>query len=324
MIAHRNAQSLLKVAVFFLLVVRSHADCILSLTFDDPNGVFAPYPEGISLRETQNAGTIDKVGIASGIGGKAQLRIESGDWVEGTVEQPPNSFQFISDSAAGTKGFLRLINNKQVPGTRGVVVITPNGVETSLASLSQIESGKLVLNGSLDLFFRYNEENPSQQELVPHLLSVMGDGIRLIVESDEGSIAALLSDGKDETIFDTDLDGTADASRVKTSLVKPAPVDAEAVYHLAVSFQTADTGVVTVRVFLKAGNGAIDTREDTDLVSKGEFSIVTAESKKSLKNDDFTIRAESRSAPERAIVDLAAFRIFRPAPTIFPDISGKE
>jgi hypothetical protein len=323
MIAHRNARSFLKLAVFLLLVVRSYGDSILSLTFDDPSGVFAAYPEGISLRETQNTGTISETGIASGVGGKAQLRIEGGDWVEGKVE-PPKSFQLIADPVMGTKGFLRLINNKQVPGTRGVVVITPNAIETSPASLSQIENGKVVFDGGLDLFFRYNEENPSQQELVPNLFSVVGDGIRLIVEADGGSIAATFSDGKDEAVFDTDLDGAADASRVKTQMVTAAPIEPETAYHLAISLQTADTGVVTAKVFLKAGNGAIDTKADTDLVSKADFSIITDNSEKSLKNGDFTVGAESRSSPEKAIVDLAAFRIFRPAPTTFPDISGEE
>ena len=134
MIPHQNFQRLLKVAVFLFLAARSHADPILSLTFDDPNGMFSKYPDGISVLEMQNAAAISEAEIASGIGGKAQLKIDSTEWVEGTAE-PPKSFQLIADPVMGTKAFLRLINDKEVPGTRGFVVITPNGIETSLASL---------------------------------------------------------------------------------------------------------------------------------------------------------------------------------------------
>jgi hypothetical protein len=319
----KNFRGLLKIAAFVLLTARSQADAILSLTFDDPKDLFAGYAEGISLLDIQATPAIRETEVASGIGGTAQLKVDSTELVEGAAE-PPTRFQLIKDSVMGTKAFLRLINDKRAPGTAGSAVVVPNGFENSLASLSTSENGKVALNGGVDMFFRYTEDAPSLPELIPHLLSVRGDGIRLLVESDAGSIAASFSDGKGETVFDTDLDGTADASGVKTSFVNAAPIDPEAPYHLAISFKTADTGVVTVRVFLQAGYGAIDTREDTDLVSKGEFSVVTDDSEKSLKNGDFSLGVDSRSSPERAILDLAAFRIFRPAPAIFPDISGKE
>jgi hypothetical protein len=323
MIHHRNAQSLLKVCLFLFLAIRSYGDTILSLTFDDPSGVLAAYPEGISLLEMRNDPSIGESVITSGFGGKGQVRIDSGEWVDDAGE-PPKSLQLIADSAMGTNAFLRVLDSKHFPGMRGNALISPSGVETSLASLSQIENEKLVLNGGLDMFFRYHEENPLQEELVPILLSVGGDGIGLIVESDAGTIAASFDDSRGETSFDTDLDGTADAIGVRTSFVRAAPIDPEAPYHLAISFQTGDTGVVTVKVFLKPGNGAIDTREDTDLVSKAEFSMSIVGSAKSLKKGEFTIGGRSRSSPERAVFDLAAFRIFKPAPKIFSDITGKE
>ena len=323
MTANQNFQRLLKIAVFVLLTARSQADPVLSLTFDDPKDLFGGYADGISLVDIQATPAIRETEVASGIGGMARLKVDSTELVEGAGE-PPTRFQLIKDPVMGTKAFLRLINDKRAPGTGGSTVITPSGFETSLASFSQFNSGKVALNGGVDLFFRYSEDNPSQQDLVPNIFSVVGDGIRLFVESDGKSVNALFTNDKDGDLFDTDLDGTADANRVMTSSVNSAQIDSEAVYHLAVSFQTAETGVVTVKVFLQAGNGAIDTREDTDLVSKGEFSVVTDESDKSLKKGEFNIGADSRSGPERAILDLAAFRIFRPAPAIFPDISGNE
>jgi hypothetical protein len=322
-ILYRNFRSLLKIGAFLLMATRSYGDAILSLTFDDPNGVLAAYPEGISLADTRNMPSIGESIVASGIGGSGKVKVEAGEWVDDGGE-PPKSVQLIEDSAMGTRAFVRLFRNKQVPGMRGDAIIIPSGTESSLASLSLLENGKVVLNGGLDMFFRYNEENPSQEELVPNLFSAGGDGIGLIVESDSGSIAVSLNDSKGETSFDSDLDGSADATGVKTSSVRAAPIDPEAPYHLAISFQTADNGVVTVKVFLRPGDGAIDTSEDTDLVAKGEFSIIASDSEKSLKKGEFTIGADSRSSPEQAVLDLAAFRIFKPAPKIFPDISGKE
>ena len=144
------------------------------------------------------------------------------------------------------------------------------------------------------------------------------------MESDAETLVASFSDEENGTIFDTDLDGTADAARAKTSFVKATPIESDAVYHLALSFETSDEGIVTVRVFLKAGNGAINTKEDIDLVSKGSFSVITDDAEKTLRKSEFSIGAGARTSQPKAIIDLAAFRIFKPAPAIFPDISGKE
>ena len=323
MTVNQNFERLLKITAFLFLTAQAQADPILSLTFDDPKDLFAAYAEGISLVDIQATPMIRETEIASGVGGIGRLKVDSTELVEGAGE-PPTRFQLIRDTVMGTKAFLRLINDKRAPGTAGSTVITPSGFDSSLASFAQFDNGSVALNGGLDLFFRYTEENPSQPELVPNLFSAVGDGIRLFVESDGKGVNALFTNDKDGDLFDTDLDGKADAHRVMTSPVNPGQIDSEAVYHLAVSFQTADTGVVTVKVFLQSGYGAIDTREETDLVSTAEFRVITDDSEKSLKGGEFSIQADSRSGPERAILDLAAFRIFRPAPAIFPDISGGE
>ena len=308
MISYQYFQRLLQVIFFLFLIVRSHADPILSLIFDDPNRT------AITVHDTE---------VASGTGGKAQLEVEGvqgSDWTEGSAQ----IFQVIEDSVMGTRAFIRLVNDKQVEGG-GMFRITPDGIENSLASLSQIENGKHLFNGALDMFFRYNEDLPSQQELVPNLLFIgRSGGLKLIVESDAGTIAAILEDEKGETVFDTDLDGVADATRAKTTFVKGVPIDPEVVYHLAVSFETTDDGVVTVKVFFKTGHGAINAKGDEDLVSQGSFSVISEDPEKALQNGSIVIGAHSRSSPAKVILDLAAFRIFKPAPAVFPDISGKQ
>jgi hypothetical protein len=314
----------LSVVVLLLIAARSEADSILSITFDDPKGLFAGYADGISLREMEAAPAIRETEIATGTGGKAFLSIDTTEWVEGSAEPPPKSFELMNDPAMGTNAFLRLKNDKQIRGTRGFAGIRPDGIETSLASLSQIDKGRVVMNGGVDMFFRYNEENPSQEELVPNLLSTGGEGLHLTVESDAGSIVAILTDDRNESLFDTDLDGAADANRVKTESVNAAPIDPETVYHLAITWETDDTGTVTAKVFLKQGNAAINTKEDVDLVSQGTFRVITEDAEKVLQKGTISIGADSRSSPTKAILDLAAFRIFKPAPAVFPDSSGGE
>ena len=322
--SHRFCQPYLKAAVLLMIATRSYADPILTVTFDDPKGLFAEYADGISLREIQATPSIRETEVTSGLGGKAFLHVDTGEWVEGSVEPPPKSFELISDSAMGTKAFLRLNNDKQVPGTRGFAVIRPDGIETSLSSLSRVENGKVLIDGGVDMFFRYNEDNPSQQELVPNLLSTGGEGLRMTVESDAGSIVAIFTDDKNESLFDTDLDGAADANRAKTESVNAAPIDPETVYHLAITLETDDTGTVTAKVFLKQGSAAINTKEDVDLVSQGTFRVITEDAEKVLQKGTISIGADSRSSPTKAILDLAAFRIFKPAPAVFPDSSGGE
>jgi hypothetical protein len=317
-----SKHNLLKLTAFLFLAVRSPADPILSLTFDDPNSVLSAFPEGISLTELQSTNALRDANIASGSGGEAQLTIGGEELPEGVTESP-RAFQIITDTTMGTKAFLRLIYDREIPADRNLV-IRPSGFETSLASLSQIENGKVVINGGLDMFFRYSEEGPSQPELLPNLLSTGGNGLRLIVESDEGSIAANLFVDQEEAIFDTDLDDTPDTNKVKTTFAKAAPIDPEAPYHLAVSFGTDEAGVVTLKVFLKNGNGAINTKLEDDLVAQATFKVITENQEMSLEKGSISFGAHSRSSPSKVILDLAAFRIFKPAPEIFPDIAGQQ
>jgi hypothetical protein len=106
--------------------------------------------------------------------------------------------------------------------------------------------------------------------------------------------------------------------------VKGAPIDPDAPYHLALAFETADTGVVSLKVFLRPGTGAIDTKQTEDLVSQVSFSVITQDPETLLEGGSFSIGAMSRTSPAKTFLDIAAFRIFIPSPAIFPDISGKE
>jgi len=298
------------------------ASPILSVIFDDPNGLFTSYSEGISRSDAQNNPEIQKQEIATGVGASAKVEIGDGDWGEGG-EEPPKSFSLLSKPAEGIKSALRLNGNKLVPGTSGSVRIIPQGVETSMASLSSFKNGKVFLNGGIDMFLRYSEEPPSAN-LMPGIFGSQGLGLHFLVEAHEGSVIARLDDEKGELIFDTDLDGAADAVRVDTTFVNPAEFDPEKFQHLAVWFQTGEDGTVTLKVFFKVGAASINTGEDADLASMATFRVITQDSTKLFENGSLVFGANSRNQPEVVHNDIAAFRLFTPAPAVFPDLPGEK
>ena len=168
----------------------SQASPILSVVFDDPNLLFSAYPEGISLSDVQNNPEIQKQDVATGVGASAKVEIGGGDWAEGSGE-PPKSFVLLPNPEEGIKSALRIIGNKVVPGTSGIVRITPQGVETSMASLSSFKDGKVFLNGGIDMFFRYSEEPPAQSNLMPYIFSSQGPGLHFVLHAHEESVIAI-------------------------------------------------------------------------------------------------------------------------------------
>ncbi len=64
--------------------------------------------------------------------------------------------------------------------------------------------------------------------------------------------------------------------------------------------------------------------EDADLVSMGSFRVITEDSTKLFEHSSLTIKPYSRSSPEVVHNDIAAFRLFAPAPAVFPDLAGEK
>ena len=300
----------------------SGASPILSVVFDDPNQLFASFSDGISLADMQNNSDLQSKEVATGAGGTAKLEVGGGDRDDGSGE-PPKAFGWLSNPDEGINSALRVNGNKTVSGTSGVVRIKPEAEGNSMAAISQFKDGKIFLNGGLDMFFRYSEE-PAPLELAPFIFSSQGPGLHFAIHAADGSIIAFLNDSEGQQVFDNDLDGAADADRVDTAKVNSAQFDSEKFQHLAIWFQTADDGTVTMKVFFKIGADPINTAEDVDLVSSTSFRILTDQSSKLLQHESLAIAANSRSNPEVIHNDVAAFRLFAPAPATFPGLTGEQ
>ena len=295
---------------------------ILSVVFDDPHQLFPAFPEGIAVADMQSNSDLHDKDVATGLGGAARLDIGGGDREEGSSDSP-KAFVLLSNPDEGVKSALRVNGNRTAPGTSGLIRITPEAVESSMAALSSFRDGKIFLDGGLDIFFRYSED-PAPLELKPFLFSSQGPGLHFVIHAHEESVIAFLNDSQGQQVFDTDLDGTADAERVDTTKTNSVQFDAEKFQHLAVWFQTAEDGTVTMKVFFKSGVGPIETADDSDLVSSASFRIITAESSKLLEHGRLTIGANSRENPTTAQADVAAFRLFAPAPPVFPNLAGEK
>ena len=295
---------------------------ILSVVFDDPNQLFLDHPDGLSLLDFRNSSDIESENVATGVGGLVHIQVNSGDGQWSEDGDPPKAFALLSKPDEGVNSALRIVGNKGVPGTSGVVRIVPQGAETSMGAMSSFNEGKIFLNGGIDLFFRYSEEPPSM-DLMPFIFSSQG-GLHFVIHADQKSVIAILNDPQERQIFDTDLDGSADAARVESALVNQILLDPERFQHLAIWFQTAEDGTITMKVFCKAGAGPINTAEDTDLVSKGTFRIITDDTTALFEQGSLAIGPNSRNFPDIVHTDIAAFRIFAPAPDVFPDLAGKK
>ena len=295
----------------------STATPILSVVFDDPNQLFSAHAEGISFTDVRNSPEIVDKDVATGIGGSAKIEISGGS--EEGAEEPTKSLVLLSHPSEGVKAALRLTANKTVPGPSAIIRIKPESPETSLGAISSFKDGKVFLNGGFDMFFRYSEE-PPPVDLVPFIFSSQGPGLHFVIHEHDQTIIAFLNDSEGKDIFDSDLDGTVDAQRVDTIKVNPVQLDPEKFHHLAVWFQTADDGTVTMKVFFKPGAGSINTAEDVDLVSAASFRIITDQAAKLLEQGSLAIGANSRANPDFIHNDVAAFRIFSPTPAVFPGL----
>jgi hypothetical protein len=295
------------------------ASPILSVVFDDPNQLFSAYPDGISLLDVRNDSGIQEKTVATGMGGSGKIEIR-GESEEGAGE-PPKTFVLLSSPDEGIKSALRITADKTVPGISAVIRIKPETEETSMASISTFKDGKIFLNGGIDFFLRYSEE-PPPSDLVPFVFSSQGPGLHFGIHAHDQSIVAFLNDSEGQQVFDTDLDGAGDAERVDTIKVNSAQLDPQKFQHLAIWFQTAEDGTVTMKVFFKGGPGPINTAEDVDLLSTASFRIITDQPGKLLESGSVAIGANSRANPEIIQNDIAAFRLFAPTPAIFPSLAG--
>ncbi len=290
------------------------ADAILDLTFDDPQGLIKTKPEGISEITSEFNGS--KTTITSGNGGRSFPQIASGPPEEHIGKPPDVKIQVLSEPSMGTPAFLRLILSEDGV-TRGAYVgILPEGVEHSLAALVTYEGGHTVINGGFDFFFRSSADGGSQPKIV---LGFKCGPLSFTAATNPNGAAVLIKAGSNKKVIDLDGDGVGEKTALERWSGNEIFLESGAIYHAAVVFRTSPEGAITMEVCFKPGTGPLKT-EESFVASIGPFWLTAKDSPAST---DKIVLGIGRSQFAQTF-DLAAFRIFKPAPSVFPGIDGKQ
>ncbi len=316
--------SVLLILLTALPVSRVRAEAVLEVIFNDPDGVMAgenPAAQKAPFRG-KNIATSTQAKALPVLAASPKNTTDAPELAVRILTEPPMHGPFLRASQHGGTTDTQ---------TYSGVEIVPDFDGASLAALATVERDKITLQGGFDIFFRAAQEPQSGMGTQFKILDCSAkDGLRFIVGTDRnhaGIFASLIRQGANH--FDTDLDGSGDADQISTqnsaSGAGSKPVESGKIYHAAVSFATDAEGIATMKVFLKEGLGAIDTAKTDDLTGEARFRLLNVGGK--LLNGFPKDKIVLGTFPTRPVsgmdfdMDFAAFRIFIPAPEVFPGLT---
>jgi len=294
-----------------------HAEIILDLTFDDPGGVIKAKPEGFSAITSEFNGS--RTTIASGNGGRVLPQINQGP-ASGQEGKPAAAkVQVLTQPAMGTPAFLHLtLDGNSVARTVSAAII-PDTAATSLSALVTYENGLAIINGGFDFFCRATVDGDATPAIGlwakcgPLSFSVKTDPV-------EQGVFLKVFAGKDS--LDVRGDTTGNKSELNAKTMRQTFIESGQLYHIAVAFRTTSEGVIAMDVYLQPGNGPMK-RESSILVSLENFRVLAKDPGAVADRTEKILIGLSRSESTQTL-DLAAFRIFKPLPEVFPGIDGKK
>ncbi len=197
------------------------------------------------------------------------------------------------------------------PGHAGGVIIKPESAKSSFAAMSQIVDGKVVLNGAFDFFFRANAQLDKGMSVL-RVFDVKGasDGLRLVYLSHDGKPRVELLGPKAKALpFKRSNGQEASVIAPEIGLV----MEADTIYHLALGFETAADGMISMTMYAAEGNVAI---EKSMAMSTVKFTL-NADTVKSGFSDGEIFFGKSGQAGTPIVQDFDCFRIFNQLPDTF-------
>ena len=298
-------------ALLMILALPLRAEVILDLRFDDAEHTVSSHPEGVtSLSPAQI-----KAGVTSGKGGVGAPNLTPKTGVDVTAGEESAKFQIAQEPAIpGAPTFLRASftegSQYKMIGAR----ITHDSPDTSLSAMAKVVNGRLHLDGGLDFFFRLGADAADYTGKINLWAKLDQLTFTLSSEAEGGKgLRAALSCR--EPVFALNGAQTPSKQGAQSRFTSEVPLRAGEIYHAAVRFTTSADGLITVEVFLQEGGGAIKAGTTTlNSVIEG-IRIFPAEAVPS-ETDRITINLADQGIPQS--LDLAAIRIFKPAPDIFP------
>ncbi len=280
------------------------ADPVLDLRLNDPSGLITS--NGVSA--ITPAMTSATATIASGNGGRIQPTLEPG------AGKTPATFKELSDASLGA--FLQMSQPADSAAKNiGVAILPASGA----TSLSAIYKGSNTFDGGFDFFFRLQKDTT---EGLPRMVfhSRLGPfeiGLKASPKQDGIELTFLTK----ESILERVDTKSGPKSVVYGKIANPVPLESGELYHLAVLFKTAADGVVTIEVYVEKGVGDIHPDATTGLNTSVDFKITKpAAESPVVGRSTLTLGAQEFAQT----LDLALFRIYAPAPKVFPGLAAKK
>lgn len=205
----------------------------------------------------------DFKGSGSGTGGKDDIVTLGGT---ATLYDGPdsdasifNTAPFVTSGMSSSGGYLSVLTTNSTIGGR--VNITPSSSASSLAAMTVVTNGHIVLRGGLDFFFRNLRDISKIAEFRPiDTNNLLANGLRLVLYNLDGNKFRLKTISNNASGLYTGGEG---GPPVKSFVYDfPAHISSNTLYHLGISFDGTDSGNVTAEVWLKEGTGAIDFSQD--------------------------------------------------------------
>ena len=196
----------------------------------------------------------------------------------------------------------------------GYVIIKPLAPASSPAALTPVVGTDRVMNGGLDFFMR-SDHALTASEMRFFDISGETGGLRIFLDSKDSDTLRLYVTSPTNGIIggnDDSQPGSASQRIVDASF--NGGFLANTVYHVGVTFETDGTGVVTAKVYIKEGIGAIDLVND---VAGGSvtFGIDENNTTGGLRDGTFTVNKAQKNKP--ASHDMDTFRLYDAVPTTF-------
>ncbi|MFG0249947.1 MAG: hypothetical protein ACF8OB_13745 [Phycisphaeraceae bacterium JB051] len=197
------------------------------------------------------------------------------------------------------------------PGHAGGVKIKPQSAQSSLAAMSQIVDGKVVLNGAFDFFFRANAELDKGMSVM-RVLDHKGaaDGLRLVYLSHDGKPRVEILGPKGKAAPFKRANGR-DASVIAPEI--GLIMEADTVYHMALGFETAADGMVSMTMYAAEGNVALDK---SMAMATTKFTL-NADSVKSGFGEGEFFFGKSGQAGTPIVQDFDCLRLYNQLPDTF-------
>jgi hypothetical protein len=289
------------VALLLGALVSTRAETLVDLTFEDHHSLLRSHPDGLS--EIPPALTARTATLAAGTGGRAIPHVVAGRGTEGTADV---RFLALSEPALGGKPFVR--TTLESGGQTRQAGLTILVADNALDALVTRQGPAVHLDGVIDFLFRPASDTEFPNVLITTKLAHLG--IQAGVDPKDGKLFLLLD--ASAKLLDLDADGAADQQQMERR--SGGSLTNDAIAHGALLFRTAADGTLTVSFLVGEGPGPIDPSSTLSVTVEG-LRLLDLPGKSG--TDRFTI-ALGPNEVTRQTLDLAAFRVLRPAPPILP------